>query len=248
MKHRYNLILLFLLLSHFSPALDLNTNQWVDFEGKLGNLDIRLSLFRLENGKIAGNYCYKKYDTKIKLVGRMDGNKISLSEIVNGKSQGNFTGVFTNKNDSFEGKWTNQIRILDFNLHISSIPAIGNLEHRYSFFDKTDDDVEIFMRKVKKAILTNNKVWIAKYVNYPLRTHLSNKKAIIIKTPKQLIANFDEIFHEEFKKEIAPFCCCNLFFNSDGAMLGDGHIWINPGNADDVYPYTITAINNVELY
>ena len=62
----------------------------------------------------------------------------------------------------------------------------------------------------------------------------------------QLIDNFDQIFHQEFKDNINSFCVCNMFNNYRGAMLGNGEIWINntPNSTENKFDFTITAINN----
>lgn len=246
------MILIFLLCWNISnaDAFDFETDKWVDFEGKLGNMDIQLSLFHLKNGEITGNYCYKKYEIKIKLKGRVKGDQIELNEIVNGKLKGSFKGTFFEKEDKFEGIWTKENKKYNFYLSISSIVGMGEVEHRYSFFDGTDNDVEEFMKMVKISILNNDKIWISKHINYPLKTNLSNQKSIIIKNQKQMILYFEQVFHKSFKKEISTFCCCNLFIKYSGVMLGNGQIWINPGNPNpnkDKYQYSITSINNINI-
>jgi hypothetical protein len=102
------------------------------------------------------------------------------------------------------------------------------------------------MKHVKTSILNSDKEWIANHINYPLKTTLFKGKAITIKNKKQLIDNFDQIFHQEFKDKIKSLCVCNMFNNYQGVMLGDGQIWINnrPNSTDDTFNYIITAIFN----
>ena len=61
------IILTFLLftLPTFCMAFEFDSNKWIDFEGTLGNAKIQLSLYRLDNGELKGNYCYKKHESKI---------------------------------------------------------------------------------------------------------------------------------------------------------------------------------------
>lgn len=62
------LILSLILWTTLSHAFELQVNTWTDFEGTLGKTNIELSLFRFENGQIKRNYCYRKYDKKIRLI------------------------------------------------------------------------------------------------------------------------------------------------------------------------------------
>ncbi len=244
------IILTFLLftLSTLCHAFDFDTNKWTDFEGTLGKASIHLSLYRLDNGQLKGNYCYKKYESKIQLTGQITGDKIVITEFLNGKPNGRFEGkVFTDNLDRFEGTWTDSsnTKSIEFKLTLQSICG-SDFDHRYSDFYGIDDDVEKFMKRVKTSILSGDKEWIANHISYPLKTTVFKDKAITIKNKKQLIDNFDQIFHQEFKDKIKSFCVCNMFNNYQGVMLGNGEIWINnrPSSTDDKFDFNITAINN----
>lgn len=239
-----------LLLSCISPshAFDFDANKWTVFEGKLGTTNIQLSLYRFEDGQLKGNYCYQKHDSKINLVGRISGDKIKLTALLNGKPNGYFEGkIFTDNRDRFEGVWKNISRkkIVKFKLTLSSICG-DDYYHRYTFFYGKDEEIENFMRKVKNSILKGDKQWLAKNISYPIKVHININKLVTIKSKKQLIANFDRIFHKEFKKEIELSYPCNMFNNYQGAMIGDGDIWINntPNSNNSKYGFRITAINN----
>ena len=244
------IILTFLLfsLSTLSHAFEIETKKWTDFEGRLGKSNIHLSLYLFENGQIKGNYCYKKNESKIQLTGQIAGDKIVITEFLNGKPNGRFEGkVFTDNSDRFEGTWTNssKTKSIEFKLTLKSICG-SDFDHRYSDFYGTDEDVEKFMSNIKTSILNGDKEWIANHINYPLNTTLSKYKSITIKNKKQLIYNFDLIFHQEFKDKIKSFCVCNMFNNYLGVMLGSGEIWIynTPSSTDDKFDFYITVINN----
>jgi hypothetical protein len=251
MKKFITLTFLLFTLSTLCHAFNfetIETNTWNDFEGTLGKGRIQLSLYRLDNGQLKGSYCYKKYESKIQLTGQITGDKIVITEFLNGKPNGRFEGkVFTDKLDRFEGTWTDNsnTKSIEFKLTLQSTCG-SDFGHRYSDFYGTDDDVEKFMKHVKTSILNSDKEWIANHINYPLKTTLFKGKAITIKNKKQLIDNFDQIFHQEFKDKIKSLCVCNMFNNYQGVMLGDGQIWINnrPNSTDDTFNYIITAIFN----
>ena len=242
------LTFLFFTLSTLCHAFDFDTNKWTDFEGTLGKANIQLSLYRFDNGQLKGNYCYKKHESKIQLTGQITGDKIVITEFLNGKPNGRFEGkVFTDNLDRFEGTWTDSsnTKSMELKLTLQSICG-GEYDHRYSDFYGSDDDVEKFMKHVKTSILNSDKEWIANHVSYPIKTTLYKDKVITIKNKKQLIENFDQIFHQEFKDKIKSFCVCNMFNNYQGVMLGNGEIWINNklNSTEDKFDCNITAINN----
>lgn len=235
-------------LTTFCQAFQLDKNFWHDFDGKLGGTDIQLSIYLLDNGQLEGNYCYKKYETKIKLVGQITNDKIELTEFINGKLNGHFSGrIFTDKFDWIEGIWSDSTntKTLNFKLMLDAVCG-GPPDNRYSDLYGTDEDVENFLKRVKSSILHNDKEWIANHINYPLKTTLKKNRKITIKNKKQLIDNFEQIFYPEFKSKIKSSCVCNMFNNYLGVMLDNGLIWINnkPNSTADKFDYNITAINN----
>jgi hypothetical protein len=242
------LTITFIIYTSLCQAFDFGTNKWTDFEGTLSKTKIQLSIYRFADGQIKGNYCYKKHESKIQLVGQIIGEQIELTEFLNGKPNGYFKGkIFTDNLDRFEGIWMDSSKTtsFEFKLTLQSISG-SNYEHRYSIFFGTDNDVENFMKHVKTSLLTNDKEWIAIHISYPINTKLANKKAITIKNKEQLIENFDQIFYPAFKEEIKSFCSCNMFNNYQGIMLGNGQIWMNntPNSTDKKFDYYITSINN----
>lgn len=202
----------------------------------------------MESGQLKGNYCYKKFESKIQLTGQVTGDKIVITEFLNGKPNGRFEGkVFTDNLDRFEGKWTNisNTKTIEFKLTLQSV-CDSDFDHRYSHFYGTDDDVEKFMKHVKTSILKGDKEWIANHISYPIKTTIFKDKVININNKKELIDNFDQIFHQEFKDKIKSFCVCNMFNNYQGIMLGNGEIWVcnRLSSTVDKFDFNITAINN----
>jgi len=216
-------------------------NTCYDFEGTLGEAPIRLSICMGKNPDyLTGSYCYKKEEfNKIRLAGEFNGDQIELTEFLDDKPAGYFKGrFFTNDKDRFEGIWTNvqSTRQLEFKLTLMSSVGYTSPNERYSDFSASDKDVEKFMRQVKLSIAESDEEWIASHIRYPLKTTLNGQEKITIKNKQQLIDNFEQIFYPAYKEEIKKHCVCNMFYNSQGIMLGNGEIWIN-GNE-------IIAINN----
>jgi hypothetical protein len=249
MNRTLTLTLSLLLLTKICNALDLEKNWWYDFDGKIGQAKISLSLYVLDNGELTGNYCYQTYETKILLTGHINGNEIELKELINGKTNGYFDGkVFTDTRDRFEGVWTDSSKNknIEFKLTLTSALPSSRIDHRYSFVHGEDSDVESFMKLVKRSVLNKDKLWIANNTEYPISLRLNNDKAVTINNSQQLIDNFDQIFTDRFIEKLKSTCTCNLFCNYRGVMLGNGIIWIYDktySNSSN-YNYVIITINN----
>lgn len=229
-------------------AFDFDSHKWTDFEGTLGKSGIQLSLYRFDNGLIKGNYCYKKYDSKIQLEGQITGDKIVITEFLKGKPNGRFEGkVFTDSLDRFEGTWTDSAgtKTIEFKLTLQAIVG-SDYERRYTDFYGSDNDIEKFMKKVKTSIINGDKTWIVNNTRYPLKTTLGKGKEITIKNKAQFMELFDQVFHQEFKDKVKAFCICNLFGNYNGIMLGNGQIWINnkTNSTKTKFGFSIISINN----
>jgi hypothetical protein len=248
MKKQAIITFLYLLSTFYCQAFNLDKNAWNDFEGTLGDKRIQLSIYVLDSGKLTGNYCNKATETKIQLIGQISGDTIVLHEFENGKPKGFFSGrMFVNDMDSIVGIWTDKDRSKTFAFKIrKESTCYSNFDKRYSDFYGTENDVENFMKQVKKSILTVDKIWIANHIKYPLTTNLNGKREITIKNNQQLIKYYDQIFYQSFKVDLKSFCACNMFTNYQGTMFGDGQIWIynKPNSTEDNFDYDIISINN----
>jgi hypothetical protein len=225
----------------------LSENWWFDFDGRLAGADIRLSIFKTKGNEIKGGYCYKKYERRIPLSGKIAGDKIELAESPAEDAPGFFSlRLFTDNRDRLEGTWTNRAKSREVRLALISA-VFGTAEKRYFGFYGADNDVEGFMRRVKKSIINNDREWLADHIGYPARVVLPpNREYIIIKDRRQLLENFDQIFHRDFMNRIKQSCVCYLFNNHSGVMLDDGLVWISHArNSDgDGFDFLITTINN----
>ena len=161
MKKQFLLILVLAMVTTICHALSFDKRWWYDFDGKLGESEIQLSIYIPDSGTVLkGNYCYKKYEIKIQLSGQLNGDSIELTEYHDGKPSGHFIGkAFTDNRDRFEGTWTDSMgtKNLSFKMTLSSACYAASSNHRYSGFPGTDDDVENFMKKVKSSILKGDK-------------------------------------------------------------------------------------------
>lgn len=226
----------------------LEPDRWNDFEGTLGNKEIQLSVYTDVEGNAIGSYCFKDNDTKIKLSGAISGNTLMLEEQLGVEPFGRFEGKFvSNSAEGLAGTWAENTgaNAVAFKLALKSICG-GDPYKRYADLYGEDESYEGFMKEAKTAILNGDKEWIGDNLVYPLSTTLGGKKPITIKDKKQLIANFDQIFHQAYKDKLKSLCVCNMFVNYRGIMLGDGEIWINNSSSstNEEYEIVIIAINN----
>ncbi|RXZ77786.1 hypothetical protein EBB07_27310 [Paenibacillaceae bacterium] len=90
-----------------------------------------------------------------------------------------------------------------------------------------DDPKEFtnFLDQLQKHVAKNNKAAVAELVSYPLRVN-HDGKSLIIKTKKDFIARYNQIFTDEIKKKLLAQQADTVFVNWKGVMVGDGEIWI----------------------
>jgi len=223
-----------------AKQFDFSSNTCYDFEGVLGDAPIQLSICMGENPDyLTGSYCYKKYENKIRLAGEFNGDQLELNEFLNDKINGHFKGkIFRDDTERFEGIWTDASgkKQLEFKLISMSYVGYTSPNQRYSDYSASDEEIENFMKKIKLSIANDDKEWIAAHTRYPLKTTLNGQEKITIKNKQQLIDNFEQIFYPAYKEEIKKHCVCNMFYNPQGIMLGNGEIWIGKN--------VIIAINN----
>lgn len=186
-----------------------------------------MSLYLGDNGQVTGNYCYAKYDKRIGLIGKANGREITLYEMHEGQQTGTFKGtLLTDSTDHFKGTWSDGKTSMPFDVHLSGITS-GTPTKRYNDTKQSDAQVEAYMKKVKTAILNNNKEWLSTQVNYPYKASTPEGKIVSLKNKQEFISKYSLVVSEGLKKRIANICTCNLFMNYRGVMLGNGEVWIN---------------------
>jgi hypothetical protein len=240
------MLFLLILLSGIIRAELVQVNAWNNFEGKLGNSDMQLSIYLFKDGQIKGNYIIKYTGTKIQLSGERKAGSVILTEYLNNLPGRTFRGkIFTDTVDKFEGIWRDptQNESLNFSTKLVFFTA-GIYDHRYTDVLGTTGEVEEFIKKVRSSILVNDKEWISEHIHYPLK-HLSGKGFSSINSSQELITFFDEIFSKKFKDRIRQYYTTNLFTKNGSVMLGNGEIWIsNTANSTkDKYAFNIITIN-----
>jgi hypothetical protein len=212
---------------------------WSSFEGTVGKSDVVVNIYCDSIGNLTGNYCYKKYETRIALKGKLTGNTLFLDEFADGKINAKFYGTINEENNTLSGKWSSTTHSdLPFSLRLHTWTG-NSLDSKYSM-ETVDAKVESFLRKTKKAILTNDKTWLSKNTKFPL-TLYSRKDKLKIKNSKDFVKKYSLIITKKLKESIQESCICDIFANSNGTMIANGSIWINEFDKKGL---KISAINN----
>lgn len=222
---------------------------YYDYNGTINNnKPIRMSIYPLEKDMV-GTYYYEKHGNEIKLKGKAGEKNIILYEYdETGKNTGIFKGTISDKTGKIEGTWISADNKISYPFVLTEESCIYGAEYgkRYSLAvnNKSDQDVENFVSKIRKYIANDNKAKLAEEIVYPINVNI-NSKAIKIQNKDELIKNYDKIFHVEYKKEISKAPTKYLFVNYLGIMVGDGQIWINDVQlAGSNFKLMITCINN----
>lgn len=211
---------------------------WNSFDGYIFENDVVVNIYRDSIGNLTGDYCNKKEENRIPLKGRLKGDKIFLDAFTENQITAKFSGKIDEEKNIITGKWSSTIHSDKvFFLRLSSQTS-GNLENKYSI--GTNEEVEQFFKKTKASIIKDDKDWLSKNTEFPIDINVGKKK-IRIKNQKQFIANYTQIISKSVKKRVAESCICDIFSNSDGAMIALGAIWINELDNQSL---KITAINN----
>jgi hypothetical protein len=78
---------------------------------------------------------------------------------------------------------------------------------------------------LQQAVSKHNPAAVAALVHYPIKVN-PGKKPFTIKNEKEFIKDYDRIITPDIASAIYRQKYDNLFVNSEGAMIGDGEVWI----------------------
>ena len=198
---------------------------WSCFDGSIGKNDVVVNVFRDITGNLTGDYCYKKFETRIKLNGKVKDGVIFLDEFTNSKITAKFKGKINEENNTISGKWSSTTHS-DLSFFLSLASATGNLIDSKYEMDAADEDVELFFKKTKKAIVADDKIWLSKNTKFPLTLYIQKKK-VKVKNASEFLKKYDAIITKKVRKSIGESCVCNIFSTADGAMIANGSIWVN---------------------
>jgi hypothetical protein len=85
--------------------------------------------------------------------------------------------------------------------------------------------VRQLLTQLQQAVAKHNAPAVASLVHYPIKVN-PGKKPFTVKNEKAFIKDYDSIITQDIAAAIFKQKYENLFVNSQGAMIGDGEVWI----------------------
>jgi hypothetical protein len=82
------------------------------------------------------------------------------------------------------------------------------------------------MTSLQQAVQKHDASAVAALVSYPMDINPHTKKVLHIRTPEAFVAQYDSIITPHVAEVVAKQKYDKLFVNYQGAMLGDGELWI----------------------
>ncbi|MCX8531832.1 hypothetical protein [Chryseobacterium luquanense] len=253
MAKNFLLFFSFLLISNWYSAQIFQKDNWYDFEGKIADKPVVLSLFIFENGEIKGNYFYRQKEIKIQLIGELKEDTVRLTDtnkntfimkVIDNNSSNDKTDLAGQYLETINNKTSE----LNFLLKSNSD---GTFEHRYSRFEASDEEVEKFAKEVLNALLTDNKSWLKNNCYYPLMAEFENSTFGSILNKEQFVNRYSIIVPKEMKINLSKARTLNLQYEEfAGAIIGvdyNKYITINEF-PDPVTKKLILVISSITHY
>jgi hypothetical protein len=85
--------------------------------------------------------------------------------------------------------------------------------------------VHQILTTLQQAVAKHDVATVASLVHYPIKVN-PGKKPFVVKNEKAFIKDYDSIITQDIQSAIFKQKYENLFVNSQGAMIGDGEVWI----------------------
>jgi hypothetical protein len=111
-------------------------------------------------------------------------------------------------------------------------PALHAAQTAPTALDKSIDlsvgdhvKVQQLLTQLQQAVAKHNAAAVADLVHYPIKVN-PGKKPFTIKNEKAFVKDYDRIITNDIQDAILKQKYENLFVNSQGAMIGDGEVWI----------------------
>jgi hypothetical protein len=85
--------------------------------------------------------------------------------------------------------------------------------------------VHLILTQLQQGVAKHDASTVASLVHYPIKVN-PGKKPFTVKNQKEFIKDYDRILTHDIEDAIFKQKYENLFVNSQGAMIGDGEVWI----------------------
>ncbi|MBE6406178.1 MAG: sel1 repeat family protein [Lentisphaerae bacterium] len=113
---------------------------------------------------------------------------------------------------------------------------------RAGFKPEQEAQVETFFPGLKKLLTEDKRTEIAELIKYPFLLNEGTPLEEKIATKEEFLARFNEIFTEEFKKELLATPDGEIFSSWMGAGVGKGLLWFVPGDKEQSGKILISKI------
>ena len=199
------------------PSKTCMLNKWHNvFFGIVGNDEICMNIYQDGNNIIA--FCvYKESENELRLIGSLDGLKISLKDDIGNTLLGTLTspdeigkliGKFIKSNGD------------EMPVSLEMEYACGaDLDNFYEIMGSSDQEVEPFLIGLKNAIKSGNKQVFAEQIHYPINVS-SNGERNTIYSQQEFIDDYDIIITSGLVDVISDAYTKFLFNNYQGVMFG----------------------------
>jgi hypothetical protein len=111
-------------------------------------------------------------------------------------------------------------------------PTSGRAQTGSAEFDKSIDQtvgnhvkVHQLLTDLQRSVANHNAAGVAALVHYPIKVN-PGKHPFTVKNQKEFIKDYDRIITPDISDVILKQKYETLFVNSQGAMLGEGEVWI----------------------
>ena len=111
--------------------------------------------------------------------------------------------------------------------------------------ENTHDQVRQFIIDLQQAVAKHDPAAVAALVRYPIRVKLHGKPTYI-NTQKVFIKNYDNIITPDISAVIEKQKYEALFVNYQGAMFGEGEVWITGKCIDNTCKHPDVKIGTIQ--
>ena len=102
------------------------------------------------------------------------------------------------------------------------------------------------MTSLQQAVQKHDAPTVAALVSYPVDINPHTKKTLHLRTPEAFIAQYDNIITPHIADIVANQKYNNLFVNYQGAMFGNGELWIAGICRDEDCTHTDIRIKTIQ--
>jgi hypothetical protein len=110
---------------------------------------------------------------------------------------------------------------------VSSLAQTSPTEFDKSVDQAVGDHVKVhqILTELQQAVSKHDATTVASLVHYPIKVN-PGKHPFVVKNEKAFVKDYDRIITHDITAAIFKQKYENLFVNSQGAMIGDGEVWI----------------------